>query len=68
VPAEPPDGDGLEPVRILLAPATLAEVTGHHAKVESARAGCNPAIWERASAEGRAMSLDETADYALSSG
>jgi predicted ATPase len=52
--------------RAIFAPATLTEVTGHHAKIESAKAGCDPAIWERASAEGRAMSLDEAADYALS--
>jgi hypothetical protein len=33
--------------------------------IEAARAGCDEEIWEQASAEGRAMSLDEAADYAL---
>ncbi len=32
------------------------------------RAACDPETWERASAEGRAMSLDEVAEYALSLG
>ena len=35
--------------------------------IESVKAACDPETWERASAEGRAMSLDEAADYALSS-
>src|SRR6266508_2424995 len=35
--------------------------------IERAKAACDPETWERASAEGRAMSLDEAADYALSS-
>jgi predicted ATPase len=34
--------------------------------IESVKAGCDPRIWERAAAEGRAMTLDEVADYALS--
>ena len=34
--------------------------------IESARAACDAGTWERASAEGRAMSLDEAAEYALS--
>jgi predicted ATPase len=35
--------------------------------IESVKAACDPETWERASAAGRAMSLDEAADYALSS-
>ena len=34
--------------------------------IESAKAACDPETWERALAEGRAMSLDDAADYALS--
>jgi predicted ATPase len=33
--------------------------------IEAARAACDQQTWEQASAEGRAMSLDEAADYAL---
>jgi predicted ATPase len=50
--------------------ATLATLSGaglHHADIESAKAACDSAAWEQAWAEGRAMSLDEAADYALSS-
>ena len=36
------------------------------AVIESAKAACDPETWERASAEGRAMSLDEAAEHALS--
>ena len=35
--------------------------------IESVKAACDPETWEQASAEGRAMSLDEAGDYALSS-
>ena len=38
----------------------------YQAIIESANAACDPETWERASAEGRAMSLDEAAEYALS--
>jgi hypothetical protein len=34
--------------------------------IEKAKAACDPETWERAWVEGRAMSLDEAADYALS--
>ena len=37
------------------------------ASIESAKAACDPEIWEQAWAAGSAMSLDEAADYALSS-
>jgi predicted ATPase len=50
--------------------ATLASLSGaglHHADIESAKAACDSAAWGQAWAEGRAMSLDEAADYALSS-
>lgn len=35
--------------------------------IERVKAGCDPETWEQASAEGRVMTLDEAADYALSS-
>jgi predicted ATPase len=35
--------------------------------VESVKCACDPETWKQASAEGRAMSLDQAADYALSS-
>jgi tetratricopeptide (TPR) repeat protein len=35
--------------------------------VARVKAACDPRTWEQASAEGRAMTLDEAADYALSS-
>ena len=44
------------------------EATFHENDIEGARASCEPETWEQALAEGRAMSLDEAADYALSSG
>ena len=47
--------------------AALADVASQQADIESAKAACDPAAWEQASAEGRAMTLDEAADYALSS-
>ncbi len=46
---------------------TLADAGYHRADIERAKTACDPETWERASAEGRAMSLDEAADYALSS-
>jgi predicted ATPase len=64
--------------------ARLAAAAGHHfalvapgsnradelfqANIESARATSTPQAWQRAWAEGQAMSLDEAADYALSIG
>ncbi len=39
----------------------------HQAVVERAKAASDPETWERASADGRAMSLDEAVEYALSS-
>ena len=50
----------------LLAPHE-ADDPDYHEIIESAKAACDPETWERAAAEGRAMSLDEAADYALSS-
>lgn len=38
----------------------------HQPEIESAKATCDPETWEQAWAAGRAMSLDEAADYALS--
>jgi predicted ATPase/class 3 adenylate cyclase len=38
----------------------------YRAVVESAKAACDPDVWARASAEGRAMSLEDAVDYALS--
>ena len=35
--------------------------------IEHVKAACDPETWEQASAEGRTMTLDEAADYALSS-
>ena len=35
--------------------------------VERVKAACDAETWERASSEGRAMTLDEAADFALSS-
>ena len=43
-----------------------ADEARYRAVIESAKAACDPETWERASAEGRAMSLDEAAEYALS--
>jgi predicted ATPase len=39
--------------------------TFHEADIERVKAACAPETWERAWAAGRAMSLDEAADYAL---
>jgi predicted ATPase len=50
----------------LLAPDG-AEFVDYQEVIERVKAGCDPETWERASAEGRAMTLDEVADYALSS-
>jgi len=44
------------------------EPTFHENDIESAKASCEPETWKQALAEGRVMSLDEAADYALSSG
>jgi predicted ATPase len=49
----------------LLAPYE-ADNPDNQAIIESVEAACDPEAWEQASAEGRAMSLDEAADYALS--
>jgi predicted ATPase/class 3 adenylate cyclase len=38
----------------------------HRPSIESAKAGCDPGIWDPAWAEGWAMSLDDAAQYALS--
>ena len=38
----------------------------HRTDMEGAKAACDPETWERASAEGRAMSLDVAAEYGLS--
>jgi tetratricopeptide (TPR) repeat protein len=50
----------------LLAPHE-ADNPDYQGIIESVKEACDPETWERASAEGRAMSLDEAADYALSS-
>ena len=66
-------GPGSSPCRCGRAPP-LAPRTPTHAlrrrvpptrSIESANAACDPETWERASAEGRAMSLDDAAEYAL---
>ena len=46
---------------------TRADNPDYQEIIESVKAACDPETWERASAEGRAMTLDEAADYALSS-
>ena len=51
----------------LLAPARGRQSPTTRRIIESVKAACDPETWERASAEGRAMTLDEVADYALSS-
>src|SRR4051794_6663586 len=48
--------------------AALPDVASQQADIESAKAACDPATWEQASAEGRAMTLDEAAGFALSAG
>jgi predicted ATPase len=50
----------------LLAPDG-AEFVDYQEVIERVKAGCEPETWERASAQGRAMTLDEVADYALAS-
>jgi tetratricopeptide (TPR) repeat protein len=46
---------------------SLTDAGFHRAAIQSAKAASDPEIWERSSAKGRAMSLDEAAEYALSS-
>lgn len=46
---------------------SLTDAGFHRSAIESAKAAADPEIWERSSAEGRAMSLDEAAEYAMSS-
>jgi len=48
------------------APYDAGDEARYQAVIENARAACDPEVWERASAEGRAMSLDEAAEHALS--
>jgi predicted ATPase len=50
----------------LLAPHAAADPINQEI-IERVKAACDPETWEQASAEGRAMTLDEAADYALSS-
>ncbi len=50
----------------LLAPDG-AESLDYQEVIERVKAECDPESWERASAEGGAMTLDEVADYVLSS-
>ena len=49
----------------LLAPDG-AEYVDYQEVIERVKADCDPDTWEQASAEGRAMTLDEVTDYALS--
>lgn len=44
-----------------------ADYVDYQEVIESVKRGCERETWERATAEGRAMNLDEAADYALSS-
>jgi predicted ATPase len=68
-------GDTARAVRFAAAAAFHLPLLAPHAAddrnyqeiVESVKAACDPETWERASADGRAMTLDEAADYALSS-
>lgn len=46
---------------------SLADAEFQRTALERAKASCAPDTWKRASAEGRAMSLDEAAEYALTS-
>jgi predicted ATPase len=46
---------------------SLADAGFHRSAIARTKAACDPETWEQASAEGRAMSLDEAAEYALSS-
>jgi hypothetical protein len=50
----------------LIAPDEAAVVEPYRLDVASAKAASVPETWERAWAEGEAMSLDEAADYAVS--
>ena len=67
-------GDTARAVRLAAAAAfQLSLLAPHEADrpdyqeiIERVKAGCDPETRDRASAEGRAMSLDEAADYALS--
>ena len=47
-------------------PHTAGDEALYQAVVARTRAACDEDTWEQASAEGRAMSLDEAAEYALS--
>jgi hypothetical protein len=68
-------GDTARAVRLAAAAAFHLPLLAPHAAddrsyqeiVESVKAACDPETWERASADGRATTLDEAADYALSS-
>jgi predicted ATPase/class 3 adenylate cyclase len=51
----------------LLGAADADDSARYQAVIERVKAACDPETWERASAEDRAMSLDEAAEYALSS-
>jgi hypothetical protein len=46
---------------------TLASAGLHRKDIETAEASCDSEAWKQAWAAGRAMSLEEAADYALSS-
>ncbi len=68
-------GDGARAARIaaaasrhdsLLGAADPTDEARFRAVIDSAQSACDPQTWKRASAEGRAMSLDEAAAYALS--
>jgi predicted ATPase/class 3 adenylate cyclase len=50
----------------LVAPGSNRADELFQAKIEGARATCGPEAWARAWAEGQGMSLDEAAEYALS--
>lgn len=50
--------------RVTTSPS-LTDAGFHRSAIESAKAASDPEIWERSSAEGRAMSLDEAAEYAM---
>ena len=46
---------------------TVASAGFERADIEKAKATCDPEAWEQAWAAGRAMPLDQAAEYALSS-
>jgi hypothetical protein len=52
---------------LLAALPTLSDAGFHQRHIESAKAACDLESWEEAWTEGKAMSLDEAAEYALSS-